>query len=267
MRMAGRVHCSMLRAMNSRCLFALLVLGCSSSTHTAKKTLTDNGTANSVSDSGTYSGDNSNCPAWPADELFPSVGPFFYGPDKGPCSSTQTDRSGAVAKSFTVSYTYNADGMPTLAQTAAGTTLVHRIEYVYSQGLLNKTTDFAEGLQSKITYSYADSAASYLVVDSAGRQFNYQFTLDGNGYPQTIDCSTSVDGSWVPSEGIAKYVFRYNDCKIQERAAFAPNGEPYLKSTATFSYDDTGHVVDVSAPDFEITYDYSCWLPQDAGTN
>ena len=54
---------------------------------------------------------------------------------------------------------------------------------------------------------------------------------------------------------------------VEMFAAFRVSGEPYLKSTAAFSYDDAGHVVDFSAPDFEITYDYSCWLPQDAGMN
>ena len=103
--------------MDSRCLLALLVIGCSSSSHSANRSSSGGnsnggGSSNGDSDSG-YSSDNSACSPWPQAKLFPWVGPFFYGPAIGPCSYTETDQG---ANAFTPVYTYT-DGVVTLAAT------------------------------------------------------------------------------------------------------------------------------------------------------
>ena len=250
--------------MDLRRLLAFLVMGCSSSTHSASRTTIDNAAPHREADSG----DNSQCPAWPLEKLFPVVGPFFYGPDKGPCSATETDRpSGAVPKTFTVNYTYNGE-QPAMAHTPAGSTLVHQYEYTYLQGLLSKELDFKEGLQSQITYTYDTHKASYLLIDAGGNRFQYDYTLDPNGYPTSVDLGTYVNGTLTPpASGPARFVFEYERCAIQRRAALTLAGDPSAPSTSTYVYDDAGHLVDINSPDREVVYDYACWAPLDAGSD
>ena len=250
--------------MGFRRLLAFLVMGCSSSTHSASRTTIDSAEPRGEADSGA----NSQCPVWPPETLFPVVGAFFYGPDKGPCSATETDRpSGGVPKTFTVNFTYNGE-QPTMAHTPAASTLVHQYEYTYLQGLLSKELDFKEGLQSQITYSYATHKASYLLIDASGSSFQYDYTLDDNGYPKSIDLGTYVNGTLTPpASGPARFVFEYDTCKIQRRAALTLAGDPSDRSTSTYSYDDAGHLVDINSPDREVVYDYACWAPSDAGSD
>ncbi len=248
------------------CLLALVAMGCSSSKATNHTTI-DGASKQDPSDSGVYTSDNSQCPVWPIEKLFPTVGPFFYGPDVGPCSATQIDRpNGVTPKTTVINYTYSA-GHPELAQTPSSATLVHHYEYTYLRGLLTSETDFKEGLQSQITYTYDGSVATYVVHDASDTRTEFDYTLDGNGYPKSIDFGTLVDGKRVaPTKGPARFVFVYENCKIQQREAFSADGAPYPNSTATFTYDDAGHVVDIDSPDREVVYDYACWSP-DAGAN
>lgn len=252
--------------MDSRCLLALLVMACSSS-QSAKRTNVDGASKNDTPDSG-FTGDNSQCPVWPPEKLFPTVGPFFYGPDPGPCTATQMDRAaGATPKTTVVNYTYDGDH-PTMAHTPTGATLVHQYEYTYSQGLLTKEVDFKEGLQSQITYTYDSNKATYLLLDATGSTYEYDYNLDDNGYPKSMDVWSFVNGKQTAlSSGPTRFVFQYDNCRIQRRDAFTLAGDRYDSSVAAYSYDDAGHLTDINSPDREVVYDYACWAPTDAGTD
>ena len=254
--------------MDSRSLLVLLVVGCSSSSRPTTKTNVDGASSDKKSDSGFYTGDNSACPVWPLEKLFPIVGPFFYGPDDGPCSFIETDRPGAaVPRVFTITLTYDGN-RPKLAETPSVATLKHRYEYTYSGDLLSTETDFKEGLLYTIAYTYDGNRATYMVTDASLNKSQYAYTLDENGYPKTLDYGTYVGGQLTtPTTGPAKFVFEYDKCKIQRRVALTAAGDPVDSTTATFSYDDAGHLVDINSPDREVVYDYACWAPLDAGSD
>ena len=253
--------------MNSRRLLALLVMGCSSSTHSANRS-SSGGSSNAGDDSGVYSGDNSQCAIWPQERLFPWVGPFFYGPDKGPCSYTETDQPGtASAKTFTPIYTYDSNGLITQALTRPGDNSNHNIQYSYASGLLSAARDFNAGITYDIKYYYgADSAGYTSTIEGSDRVTKNDYTLDPKGYPMFISYSVSVSGQdATPTDVGVRFVFEYENCRIVKRTAYKSDGTEYPPSSALFTYDDVGHLVEISSPSFEYSYDYSCWAPQDAG--
>ena len=252
--------------MNSRCLLALLVMGCSSSSHSTPRS--SSGGSSSVSDSGVYTSDNSQCAPWPQEKLFPWIGAFFYGPDIGPCSFTETDQPGtSFAKSFTPIYTYDGDGLLTQAVTRQDAGSTHNIQYTYASRLPSAARDFEAGTTYDIKYYYGvDSAGFTSTIEQTTKVTKYDYALDPKGYPMSVVYSSSVDGQDnTPTDVGVRFVFEYENCRIVKRTAYTSDGTEYPPSTSLFTYDDVGHLVEVSAPNYEYTYDYSCWAPQDAG--
>ncbi len=249
--------------MDSRCLLALLVIGCSSSSHSAIRS-SSGGSSNGDSDSGVYSGDNSVCSPWPQAKLFPWVGPFFYGPDIGPCSYTEADQG---ASAFSPVYTYT-DGVVTLAATpTSGNNGIHNIQYTSDSGLISAARDFEAGPTYDIKYYYASDTAGYTsTIEGSSNVSKYDYALDPQGYPKSVDYSLSVSGQDATPDNIGvHFVFQYDNCRIVQRTAYLSDGTEYPQGTSSFTYDDVGHLVDISAPNYDYSFDYSCWAPQDAG--
>ncbi len=256
--------------MHSRALLAMLVLGCSSPAHpsnTSKNnSLGTGGAPSHIQDAG----DTTACPSWPQDKLFPWVGPFFYGPDQGPCSYTETDHSATGPdRVFTVTYTYNDSGQPVKAATPTNTpSNIHLINYTYKDGLLDSDSDFAGGLLSNTTFSYATDTVAYTTVEASGAISSFDYTLGAQGYPQTISYSLIVDGKpTIPTDISVHFEYEYADCRIQRRVAYKQDFTEVPSDNAQFTYDDVGHLIDISSSSNDVTFDYSCWAPGDASTD
>src|ERR1039457_3557659 len=256
--------------MNSRALLAVLVLGCSSPAHNTSKgnAAGTGGAPGHIRDKD--AGDTTACPTWPQDKLFPWIGPFFYGHDQGPCSYTETDRSATGPdRVFTVTYTYNDSGQPVSATTPTNTPdNIHVIAYTYKDGILQSDTDFAGGLQSNVTYRFGTDTVGYTTVDATGGISNFDYTLDAQGYPQTVSYSKIVNGQrTVPTDIPVQFEFEYANCRIQRRVAYMSDFTEAPASNAQFTYDDVGHLIGVNSTSTDVTFDYSCWAPADASTD
>ncbi len=187
------------------------------------------------------------------------MGPFFYGPDLGPCSYTETDQpSSNSPKTYTIVYTYT-DGLVTLAATANND---HHFEYTYKDGLLDQETHFELGLLSNVTYRYGAGTAGYTRFAPANKNYIYDYALDDKGYPLTLTYSEQDNGQdATPTNTAVRFVYETADCRIQEVTGYTAGGAVNTASTSTFSYDDAGHLIEVNSADFDLTYDYACWEP------
>jgi hypothetical protein len=188
------------------------------------------------------------------------VGPFFYGPDPGPCSYTETDQpSSNSPKIYTVVYTY-ADGLATLAATGNND---HHFEYTYVDGLLDREDKHFElGLLSSVTYRYGAGTAGYTRFSPANKNHSYDYVLDDKGYPQTLTYSEKDNGQDATPAGTGvRFVYEYADCRIQKLTGYTSGGAVDSASTSTFSYDDAGHLLEVNSANYDFTYDYACWEP------
>jgi hypothetical protein len=254
--------------MHSRALLAILILGCSSPANksNANKPSGTGGAPGHIMDAG----DTTACPIWPQEKLFPTVGPFFFGPDLGPCNYTETDRSlVGPDRVFTVTYTYDDSGQPVKAVTPTNMpNNIHIITYTYKDGKLQSDVDFAGGLQSLVTFRYGTDTAGYTTQDPSGGISNYDYTLDAQGYPQTISFSTIVNGQrTVPTDIAVQFEYEYVDCRIQRRVAYKSDFTEVPDNDAQFTYDAVGHLIDINSSTNDFTYDYSCWAPADASTD
>jgi hypothetical protein len=212
-------------------------------------------------------GDTTACPVWPLEKLFPLVGPFFFGPDQGPCTNTQTDRSlTGPDKSFTLTYTYNDSRQPLKAATPTDMPSgIHVINYTYADGRLQSNTDFAGGPLSNTTYRYGTDTAGFTTVDAAGAVSNFDYTLDAQGYPQTVSYSKIVNGQRLALADVpVHFEYEYVGCRIQRRVAYLPDFTEVPSSNAQFTYDDVGHLIDINSDTTEYSFDYSCWAPPPA---
>ncbi len=252
--------------MQLRALLAVLVLGCSSPAHN-----TSNGKPSGTGGAPSHifdAGNTTMCPAWPQDKLFPFVGPFFYGPDDGPCTNTETDRSlTGPDKSFTLTYSYDDSGQPVKATTPTDLLSgVHVINYTYADGLLQSNSDFAGGLLSSTTYRYGTDTVGYTTQDATGAISNFDYTLDAQGYPQTISYSRIVNGQLsIPTDIPTHFEFEYANCRIQKRVAYLNDFTEVPASNAQFTYDDVGHLIEIDSTMTNFTFDYACWTA-DAST-
>ncbi len=198
----------------------------------------------STASSGGNSSPTQNCPPWPKEKLFPIAGPYFYGPNPGPCTVTT---QGAV---YTV--TYDASNKPIRQATSDN---VNVTTYGYTSGLLTTETDLNQANQNNVAYQYSDNAAGYTNSSAAGVLSTYTYTLDAQGYPQSVTAQGSILGPTSP----ARYQFLYDNCRITERVAYLADNTESTNSDMFFSYDSQGRMIERTSTSFDETYDYTCW--------
>lgn len=181
--------------------------------------------------------DTSACPPWPQQRLMPIIGPFFYGPDPGPCSSK--------------------DDLDTS-------------KYTYEDGVLKSELRRQHGLESTTTYSAdaqgrlmtsSDGAASdsfefgpSSLVDTTTRNGSLEqqvtYSLSPSGYPLTAVVS-------APNQAVRTVTYSYESCRLFQRTITAATGT--LVEQDSYSYDSAGHVIARSNGTAQQIYDYSCW--------
>ncbi len=234
--------------------FLLLSAGCSAGSSSASSATGGAGginpagqggsTASGGADAGAEAG---SCPTWPIARLFPWVGPFFFGPDPGPCTHTQ--QGGGVTNLFTL--TYDAAGK-LVSEVSANSS--HAFTYS-SDGRLASEADTGNAGQTNFTFLYPDAVhAGYTQVNSRGES-TVMYMLDAQGYPQSGTATGQVVNDGAPT----RWVYQYTNCRITERIAYDLDGGPYSNYTATFSYDSAGHLLEIKSGTWDDVFDYACW--------
>ena len=191
---------------------------------------------NTGSTSGMPSG---NCPAWPLAKLFPFPGPFFYGPDPGPCQTNDGSTTFSYANGRVQSDT---DGV------------AHQLETFTWQGD-RLTSSSAADLISEYTYS-----PGYATIVTTGPNvptLTQTYRLDSSGYPLDI----TADRGAGPAQWI-KYV--YVGCLLDRRIETDANGNELSSpeyEPLRYMYDAQGHVLARGQQQF----DYSCWQAASGG--
>ena len=168
---------------------------------------------------------NDACPPVDPSRLFPITGPFFMGPDPGPCSQSSADRSLAATYSYTGSL-------------VTSSTLGEGENYVRDG--LGRITEITSVLGVISSFVYTSEGIIETTTASSNR-----YELDANGYP--VRGVNTFEGA----ERVWSYV--YEDCRLVRR--IAPEG--WLDRT--YSYDDEGHIISYTDGVRVVTFDYSCW--------
>jgi len=163
-----------------------------------------------------------NCPSAPIERLFPIIGPFWFGPDPGPCSDSPEGTT----------YTYE-DGL------VQGSTLSGGQTYVRDE--------LGRMIESVSTSDPATFEYSGNTVTETRDQHVVVYTLSNNGYPLTAvlyDAESSAPGT---------YTYHYVNCRLFIRDA------PGALPDRTYEYDEEGHLSVILNGSVATTFDYSCW--------
>lgn len=161
-----------------------------------------------------------------ADEarLFPYVGPFLFGPNPGPCTSS--DDSVFVYEDGLVS------GDETYAE-------------IYERDETGRMVRIVEDFAT-MEYSYSEGEISWI---NPSDMILYTIILDERGYPQILQV-----GDTGAIYGVLEYV--YESCRLVERHVLA-TGRDHQPSV--YTYDESGNMISISYGDQLTTFDYSCW--------
>lgn len=162
------------------------------------------------------------CPTAPVARLFPVIGPFWFGPDPGPCSSGPEGST----------YTYG-DELLMSSTTGGGETYLRddqdRLIEVVS------ATDPA-------TYEYTGGTVTENRSTHAA-----VYTLSSNGYPLRADVLT------VGSSEPVTYTYEYDECRLSLRDA------PGDAADRSYGYDEAGHLTAITDGASVTTFVYDCW--------
>lgn len=185
----------------------------------------------------------SNCPEWPASQLMPLVGLFFYGPDPGPCSSTTQNADGIVVENST--YGYVGEQLTSITRSDGFLEL-----YDWTDGKITAGTyDGGYGVVNH-QYSYAEGR----MVDAYGSSSETAYTLSERGYPLSVTVGVGPD---LAVRTTAKY--EYLDCRLTRRLVYT-DGTLQRAQTATYLYDEADRIVAREFDDGQMeSLDYSCW--------
>jgi hypothetical protein len=187
-------------------------------------------------------GVTAGCALWPKGKLMPKVGPFFYGPDPGPC---RMGTPGNFLESAT--YTYDANGH---LQTFGNFGRQVRYEFQEDQ-MVSFTIGGTDAVDGKVSYE----AGSVLIRRDLQ---DARFELDPRGYPRRATYDDNHDGT--PDWG---RIYQYENCQLK-RVVFdsdlpAPPAE-FSVSNSTYEYDSEGHVSVIrSDTGSSEAFDYACW--------
>lgn len=181
------------------------------------------------SSGGTSTGGTASCPAVPLSRVLPIVGPFFMGPDPGPCSQASDDPL------YEGTYTYDGD--------LAASSTVWDGE-TYTRDAEDRMLTYEAGGAPVSTYTYEASA---FVEDSGGLLTRYE--LDSQGY--VVRAIRTPEGQ----EPLV-WQYQYEDCRLVRRTP--PPDDPTY-SERVYTYDEEGHIASFTETERTVSFDYSCW--------
>lgn len=195
------------------------------------------GTRAVAGSSGVGGDDTSGCPVWPQARLMPIIGPFFYGPNPGPCSNNDSAQS--------VKYTYQGGVLQSELEDSHGVQVVT----TYSSDAQGRFTMSSQGDMIDV---YEFGANSLVDTETVGGMFRQEvrYSLSSSGYPLsavvTLANHTSLSVSYT-----------YASCRLFQRTIVGPTGA--LTEQDSYKYDSAGRVIARSTGTDEQKYDYSCW--------
>ncbi len=226
-------------------------LGCSAESDDAPPGVTvgDGGTLNGSGGStgggatttGGTGGDET-CPPWPQSQLFPYIGPWFYGPHPGPCSMIVGDPTNP---SMIREFSYDSATGRVLSASDDAT-------YVWQDDLL--AAEITPG--ATYTYSYEPDMVR---IDRDGAPM-YVFHLDANGYPGDVE----MDADGQPGFDVLMR-YNYENCRAVSRTVIEITPQAAALSSGfekTMSYDVAGNLVgrnDLANSGNNETFNYDCW--------
>lgn len=167
-------------------------------------------------------GNTEDCPAAEIPRLFPVIGPFWFGPDPGPCSAQPND----------VTYEYEG-GLLVSSTTGGGETYVRDAE-----SRLIEVVSVADAA----SYAYDGNT-----VTETRSTHSVVYTLSTTGYPLRAEVLTN--GSTAPTT----YTYFYDDCRLSLRDA------PGALADRAYEYDDQGHLMAIVDGSSSTTFAYDCW--------
>jgi len=191
------------------------------------------------------------CPAWPNGKLFPEIGPFFYGPDPGPCTYKRVSLAADNNTFLTLSYGYSTEGLLTEYVNAWP---AERYFPVWRDGRLVQITGMDDTLKTTTiaAYEWKDGAAIETLKATVNR-----YALAPNGYPLSVVTTSLTDPSYCQVG-----LFDYEACRlIAMRLMVAGNPASAKEWAVAYAYDDRDHLISRTDVGRAIadTYDYGCW--------
>ncbi len=196
---------------------------------------------------------NAGCAAWPKQKVFPTVGPFFYGPNPGPCKMTVLPTSATVAEQI---FTFNYDTTKQLASQTSGDGAAV-VTYQFEQGLLVSETSTTNGDATVTTYTYSGNTVTYSSTTSGGVISGYRYTLDAQGYP--IATTALNPPATVTESTPTYYAYEYENCRIVRRVGYNAVNAVVANYLTQYTYDSLGRVSHRTSATRDELYDYSCW--------
>ncbi|MBN1606537.1 MAG: hypothetical protein JW940_07875 [Polyangiaceae bacterium] len=194
---------------------------------------------------GTGSGEP-GCLRWPQSELFPLVGPFFYGPNPGPCTLAWIRWDVA---DDTDHYEYDADGRLTGSWSDLGVEWT----YTYTGDLIDIASGlWTDGTVDTETYTF-HSDSVVVARDTPVSSSEVTYLLGASGYPQSV---TLVGGG---AEDVINMTYEYEDCRLVARRGYHEDGTAAANYDLEYEYDEEGRIVRASNVELTMDIDYSCW--------
>jgi len=166
-------------------------------------------------------GGAAECPLAPVARLFPVIGPFWFGPDPGPCSDTDGS-------------TYAYEGGLLASSTQGGGETYLRDD----QDRLIEVVSNSD----PATYEYVDGE-----VLETRTSHTAVYTLSERGYPLVASVVFTDSGD------LETYDYVYEDCRLVLRQG------PPSRGDRSYTYDDHGHLETLNDGGSVTTYDYGCW--------
>jgi len=185
------------------------------------------------------------CPQWPRSQLFPYVGPWFYGPHPGPCSMLIGETTNP---NFWLDFSYDE----ATGHVIGATGLDGDTTYVWENDLLVRETTGAT------TYEYVYET-DVVRINRDGAPL-YAYHLDPDGYP--VDLEMNVDSD--PAFDV-RMRHDYENCRIVSRTVveIAPVAAGSEGSFAKIiEYDDEGNLSlrrDSNGTGRDERFTYDCW--------
>ena len=179
-----------------------------------------------------------NCPPWSVSKLFPIIGPFFYGPDPGPCRTSDGRTTFSYAAGRVQSDT---DSMLKLTET-----------FTWQADQLSSST----GTGADANYTYSPGTVVIVTTQANSPPGMQSYHLDSAGYPLSASIGTGSSQRWLK--------YDYVGCRLDRRYETDASGNELnvaQDSAINFTYDAIGHVLARNGEQ----YDYGCWQPTSGG--
>lgn len=171
----------------------------------------------------------------------PVIGPFFFGPDPGPCSSVDTSTSQG-----TTTYVYE-EGKLVSDSSQIGSLTTYQLD---AQGRIGSYT--TGGTTDVFEYG-SDYLLDTMTSSDSSNGKRLRYSLSTTGYPLTAVLT-------FPNGMVQNLRYDYSSCRLVTRVL--TDVATGSTSELDYTYDGVGHLISRIDPTGSIdgdTYNYACW--------